>query len=173
MIDWYCIVEHPIEKLSLKWICLFVWSFSSHLRIFHSYGEVIINSEGLQMLTSARHSWSLSSEGSLGCHTYCDMGHSSKRSAIGVSVTGPMRWPIAERLELSLPVFMTEVCHGWDSNTKPSTCVVNTLTHCTIAMASDIWKHHIYTHTVLQNVSLICCNKVFLQRIMFDLKSQL
>ena len=28
-----------------------------------------------QILTFARHSWPLSSEGSLECHTYCDTGH--------------------------------------------------------------------------------------------------
>ena len=48
--------------------CLFVWSLSSHSRIFHSYGNVIINGEGLQILTYARRSWPLSSEGSLTCH---------------------------------------------------------------------------------------------------------
>ena len=31
--------------------------------------------EGLQILIYARHSRSLSSEGSLACYTYCDMGH--------------------------------------------------------------------------------------------------
>ena len=33
--------------------CLFVWSFSSHSRIFHSYGDVTITDEGLQILTYA------------------------------------------------------------------------------------------------------------------------
>ena len=57
-------------------VCLFVWSFSSLSRTFHSfmYGDVTIADEGLQILTYARHSWPLSSEGSLACHTYCDMG---------------------------------------------------------------------------------------------------
>ena len=32
---------------------------------FHSYGDVTIAGEGLQILTYARHSWTLSSEGSL------------------------------------------------------------------------------------------------------------
>ena len=43
--------------------------------------------------------------------------------------------PIAELLavELSLPVFTTKVYRGWDSNTQPSACVANTLTHCTTA----------------------------------------
>ena len=33
-----------------------VWSFSFHSRIFHSYTDVTITGEGLQILTSARHS---------------------------------------------------------------------------------------------------------------------
>ena len=56
-------------------ICLFVWRFSSHSRIFHSYGDVTMTGEGLQILTYAWHVWSLSREGSLACHTYCYMGH--------------------------------------------------------------------------------------------------
>ena len=42
---------------------------------------------------------------------------------------------IAELLavELSLPVFMTSVCGGWDSNTQPSACGANAQTHCTTA----------------------------------------
>ena len=51
---------------------LFVCGFSSHLRIFHTYGDVTISGEGMQILTYARHLWPLSSEGSLACHTYCD-----------------------------------------------------------------------------------------------------
>ena len=43
--------------------CLFVWSLSSHSRIFHSYGDVTIAGVGLQILTYARLSWSLSSKG--------------------------------------------------------------------------------------------------------------
>ena len=31
--------------------CLFVWGFMSHSRIFHSYRDVTITGEGLQMLT--------------------------------------------------------------------------------------------------------------------------
>ena len=55
-------------------VCLF-GVFSSHSRIFHSYGDVTVAGEGQQILTYARHSWPLSSEGSLACHTYCDTGH--------------------------------------------------------------------------------------------------
>ena len=48
--------------------CLFDWVFLSLSRIVHSYRDVTINGEGLQILMYARHSWSLSSEGSLACH---------------------------------------------------------------------------------------------------------
>ena len=51
--------------------CLF-GGFTSHSRILHLYGDITITGEGLQILTW--HSWPLSSEGSLACHTYCDMG---------------------------------------------------------------------------------------------------
>ena len=53
---------------------LFVWDFLSHSRIFHSFGDITITAEGLQILSYAWHSWPVSSEGSLTCHTYCDTG---------------------------------------------------------------------------------------------------
>ena len=80
--------------------------------------HITIAGEGLQMLTYARHlcpltsegSLAWTSEGSLACHTYSDIGHPF------IMIT-----PIAERLavELSPPVFSTYVCL-WDSNTQPS-----------------------------------------------------
>ena len=42
---------------------------------FHSFGDVTITGERLQILKYTRHSWPLSSEDSLACHTYCDTGH--------------------------------------------------------------------------------------------------
>ena len=60
-------------KLVVK-ICLFVWRFSPYSGIFHSFEDVTIAGEGLQILTYARHLRPLSSEGSLACHTYCDRG---------------------------------------------------------------------------------------------------
>ena len=56
-------------------VCLFVCGFKSHTRIIYSYGDATTTSEGLQILTYARHSWQLSSYGSLACHTHCDTGH--------------------------------------------------------------------------------------------------
>ena len=70
-----------LKELSKCWlirclfVCLFVWGLSSRSRIFHSYADVTITDEGLQILTYARHSWPLSSEGSLAWHTYCDTGN--------------------------------------------------------------------------------------------------
>ena len=47
--------------------------------------------------------------------------------------------PTAGRLavDLSLPVFTTKVCRGWDSNFQPSACGVNALTHCETAAVID------------------------------------
>ena len=58
-------------------VCLFVSSISTHWRMFHLFGSVNITctSEGLQVLTYARHSWPLSREESLVCHTYCNREH--------------------------------------------------------------------------------------------------
>ena len=43
----------------------FLGGFSSHSRIFQSYGDVTVTGEGPQVFTNARHLWPLSSEGSL------------------------------------------------------------------------------------------------------------
>ena len=109
-------------------VCFFVWGISSHSRIFHSYEDVTITGEGLQMFTYIRHIWLLSSEGSLACQTYCDMEHP---------------FIMVERLagELSLPVLTCQVCRGWDSNTQPSACGANAFTNYATAAAQskEIW----------------------------------
>ena len=65
---------------------------------------------------------------SLAFHTYCDTGIRYNGHLRGpVTLT-----PIAERLA------MTYVCRGWDSNTQPSPCGSNALTHCAIAAARTI-----------------------------------
>ena len=43
-------------------VCLFGWCFTSHSKNFHSFGDITMTGEGLQILTFARHSWPLSSE---------------------------------------------------------------------------------------------------------------
>ena len=64
-----------VFKLYYYFSSLFLFVFSSHSRIFHSFEDVTIAGEGLQILTYARHFWPLSSEGSLACYTCCDTGH--------------------------------------------------------------------------------------------------
>ena len=83
---WKLVMTELLKQVYLGWsffinrICFFVCGFTSHTRIFHSYiyGDhmVTITGEGLQILTHIRHSWPLSVEGSLACHTNCDTGHS-------------------------------------------------------------------------------------------------
>ena len=69
----------------------------------------------LQILTYARHSRPLSSEGSLACQTYCDKGH----PFIMVISEDPWVSPIAERLalKLSLPVLSRPVIEPRSPNT--------------------------------------------------------
>ena len=98
-------MEFGFKFLRKKVFCyLSVCGFTSHSRIFHSYGYVTIAGEGLQILTYARHSWPLSSEdkgvraasGRLGVRIPAATDLSRKkgsdsstttRSAISVSVT--------------------------------------------------------------------------------------
>ena len=58
-------------------VCLFVClgGFVQLERIFYSFGDVTNTDGKLQILTYARHTWTLSSEGSLSCYTYCDKEH--------------------------------------------------------------------------------------------------
>ena len=114
----------------ILFVCLFVWGLSSYSRIFHLYGDAIIASGRVHIFNSARHSWPFSSEGSSACHTYCVNVYNGH-------LRGPVKLaPIAERLavELSLTVFSTNVCRGWDSNTQPSACGENALTRCATAV---------------------------------------
>ena len=69
----YCFFNSLNRVYNLS-IYLFV-CLEPHSRIFHSFGDVTIAGEVLQILTYARHLWPLSSEGSLACHTYYDTGH--------------------------------------------------------------------------------------------------
>ena len=83
---------------------LFVWSFSCHPLIVHSFGDVTISGEGLQSLTYTRHSCPLRSEGSLACHTYCATAHQfywlSPRTVTLRHIAGRLA------VELPLPVFI-------------------------------------------------------------------
>ena len=94
---------HVWPMKTMQSLVLFVYlHFSSHSRIFHSFGGVTITDEGVQILTYARHSWSLSSEGSLVCHTYCDTGRPF------MMLVSDNKWHLlllpTVAVELSLPV---------------------------------------------------------------------
>ena len=56
------------QNLYFMYVCLFVSV------LLEKIGDVTITSDGLQLLTYARQSWPLSSDGSLACQVVCDMG---------------------------------------------------------------------------------------------------
>ena len=137
---------------------LFVGIFLSHSRIFHSYGDVTNAGEWLQILIYARHSWSLSSEGSLACHTYCDTGH----SFIMVISEDPWHSHL-------LPSVKQWSCHylclrlrsvSRDLNTQPSACEANALTHCATAGVYNIKAINIYfCNSYILDIFLLNCFK--------------
>ena len=111
------------ELFRFVYLCL---EFFVPLEILQTYGYVTISRKGLQILTYAVFSRPLSSKVSLAYRhgSFVYNGH----------LWGPSTLtPVAERLavELSLPVFTTQFCLDWDSNTQPSCCGANTLTNCT------------------------------------------
>ena len=53
---------------------MFVWVLLSNSKKIPSFIDVIITGKGLNNFTYIRHSWPLSSDGSLTCNTYCDKG---------------------------------------------------------------------------------------------------
>ena len=74
--------------------------------MFHSFVDVTIKSEGLQILTNIQHSRPLISGGSVACHTYCDTRH-----PFIMVISEDSLHCITERLavDLSLPVFTTGI----------------------------------------------------------------
>ena len=64
--------DRQLHGLTLYFFVCF--GFCVPLDIFHSYGDVTIADEGLQILTYTRHSWPLSSKGSWACPTYLTRG---------------------------------------------------------------------------------------------------
>ena len=141
--------ENGMKRENIFGFFLF-WGFSFRSRIFHSYGDV--TGEGLQMLTYARHSWPLSSEGYLACRNLLWHG----ASVIIVISEDPWQTHIAERLavELSLPAFYDLGC-GFDSDIKPFACGSNALTSCATAVVI-LAKTYIYTIFLAINTFSSC-----------------
>ena len=106
------------------------WGFSFRSRIFHSYGDV--TGEGLQILTYARHSWPLTSDGYLACRTYCDTAHPLLQSSPRTHDTHIL--PSVWQWSCHYLLFTTQVCCGFDSDIKPFACGSNALTSCATAV---------------------------------------
>ena len=126
---------------------LFLSWFSSHSRIFHSYGDITISVEGLPILIYAQHLWHLSPVRVLLRTT------PTVTRDIPYNLQGPATLkPITVRLgvELSLSVFTTKVCRGMDSSTQPSACGAIFLNNC--ATAAD----GTFVILVLKGVNTLC-----------------
>ena len=76
----------------------------------------------------SRHSWPLSSEGSLACHTFCDTGH----PFIRVFSEDPWHSYICQALS-------SGAVTTWNSNIQPSACGANALTYCATAAVETNW----------------------------------
>ena len=104
--QWCSLSAHEQQRNLLEF-CLFELGFSSHLRYFHSHGDVTITGEGLQILTYSLHWWQFSIEGSLLCHL---LWHGTSILIYNGHFEGPVTLiPVAERLavEMILPVLTT------------------------------------------------------------------
>ena len=99
-----CWCVYKFSSHSTIFTGLFVWGFFwSHSRIVHSYGDVTIVGNWLQILTYVRHSWPLGNQGSFGFHTYWGTGHPFKNGHL----QGPVALKnIAEYLAVGLSLFV-------------------------------------------------------------------
>ena len=63
--------------------------------------------------------------------------------------------PIVEcsAVDLSLIVFTTWVCHGWDSNTQPPTCGTNHCPTAVVVFSEDLYCLAEDSHAYLSNSS--------------------
>ena len=113
---------------SSYWIFLLIW------RRHYWWGAAI--------LTNDRPVWPLSSEDSWSWHTYYD---TLKHPFIIVISVDPWHSQLLPSVwQLSLPIFTTKVCRGWDSNTQHFAYEANSLTHCAtpaVLYVLDMFKH--------------------------------
>ena len=122
-------------SVCLFFVCL---GFSSHLRFFllmfrsHHYRWKAANFD-ICSVPNAIAQWGFLSVPQLLWHeTSVYNGH--LRGPITLTPNAKY-WAV----ELSLPVFITKVCRGWDVNTQPSPCEANALTYgATAAVAIRI-----------------------------------
>ena len=123
--------------------CFFVnLGFSSHSRIFHTYGDVTITSEGLQIWTYAQYSWPLSSESSLIWQTYCDTGHPFMMF-IPEDPQQSHLLPRVSQWSCHYLFLQLRNCRGSDSTIQLSTGEANALTDCAAAALYRALNMHI------------------------------
>ena len=117
------------KKILSFFICLFAWGCLSHSKMFHSYEDVTITGERLQILTYTR-DLQLSSEGFPACHTFWDTEHPFimviSRNCDTHTCCRAFNWVV----ELSLPVSTILLYRCWNSPSKPSACKANDLIDC-------------------------------------------
>ena len=108
------------ELVSFLTFVLFIWGFTSLLRIFHSFGDITLPMKGCDFLTIYSALMALSNEGFLSVPHLLRHGPTVYDGYLRESVT---LTPVVERLvlKLSLPVLMTDVCPDWLSN--PISCM--------------------------------------------------
>ena len=89
---------------------------------------------GCKTLTYTRHSWPLSNEGSLPCHTYCDKGYSLIIAISEASDTNIYCHEFSSTGAVTTCVYDL----GLYSNTQPSACETSALTHCATGFNNKI-----------------------------------
>ena len=94
--------------LFVKILCVCLVFFFVYSRIVYWHKDVTIAGEGLQILTFARHTWPLRSEGSLVCHAYCDTGH----LFIKVSLQDPWHSQLLPSVWQWSRHYL--ICRGWE-----------------------------------------------------------
>ena len=145
--------------LNLKPFLCFCLEIFVQSRIFHSFGDVTIAGEELQILTYARHLWPLCSEGSL---IYCSVSHKSTVTRPGHTFI----MVISEDLWHSyiMPIVWQWSCHylflrirsvaTWIRTPNPSACGANVLTHGATATAKPFLSTMRNVRFLASNLSL-------------------
>ena len=111
-------------------VCLFVWFFPSYSRIFHSYGDVTIAGEGLQILTSAHLFKMVISERKAVEFSLPVL----RLSSVAAGIRTPNRHYMAERLPMRLKNLSNQSIKQ-SINRTPNLPLANALGHCaTIAV---------------------------------------
>lgn len=90
----YLYLSFEIYYQKMRCVCLFLClEFLVPLKIVHSFGNITIVCEGVQILTFARLLWRLGSDGSVVCQVYCDTGIHLCPSRLGFDPPPPPNLP--------------------------------------------------------------------------------